>query len=100
LEQCGIVGKFKDLIKSYPTDRYQWVIIHDHTNSNSYSNWELVKHIPQGSIFDPLFFSLFINDGIITIPSSVEFSTKVMQWIYYIVSKMDQWKISKKWTVN
>lgn len=35
LEQYGIVGKFKDLIKFYPTDRYQWVIIHDHTNSNS-----------------------------------------------------------------
>jgi len=23
LEHYGIVGKFKDLIKSYPTDRYQ-----------------------------------------------------------------------------
>jgi hypothetical protein len=78
------------LIKSYPTDRYQWVIIHDHTNSNSYSNWELVKHVPQGSIFDSLFFSLFINDSIITIPSSMELSSKVMQWIYCIVSKLDK----------
>jgi hypothetical protein len=62
LEQYGIVGKFKDLIKSYPTDRYQWVIICDHTNNNSYSSWELFKHVPQGSVIDPLFFSLFIND--------------------------------------
>jgi hypothetical protein len=45
LEQYGLVGKFKALIKSYLTDRYQRVIIHDKTNSNSYYSWELVKHI-------------------------------------------------------
>jgi hypothetical protein len=57
LEQYGIIGKFKALIKSYLTERYQRVTIHNNANNNSYSSWELVKHgIPQGAILCPLFF--------------------------------------------
>jgi hypothetical protein len=57
LEQYGIIGKFKALIKSYLTERYQRVTIHNNVNNNSYSSWELVKHgIPQGAVLGPLFF--------------------------------------------
>jgi hypothetical protein len=97
LEEYGIGGKFKALVKSYLTDRYQRVITHNNTNNNSYSGWKLVSHgIPQGSVLGPLFFLLFVNglllitiqnaklmlyaddtSLIITCSSYVKFSTKV-----------------------
>jgi hypothetical protein len=44
LEQYGIVGKFKALIISYLTERYQRVVIHNNAYNSSHSDWELVKH--------------------------------------------------------
>jgi hypothetical protein len=97
LQQYGILGRFKALIKSYLTERYQRVVIHNSTNNSSYSDWELVKHgVPQGSVLSPLLFLLFRNNLpitsstnselvlyandtslVITSSNSVEFSTKV-----------------------
>jgi hypothetical protein len=56
LEQYGIMGRFKALIKSYLTERYQRVIIQNNSKS-SYSDWKMIKHgVPQGPILGPLFF--------------------------------------------
>jgi hypothetical protein len=56
LEQYGIVGRFKALIKSYLTEIYQRVIIQNNSKS-SYSDWKMIKHgVPQGFILGPLCF--------------------------------------------
>jgi hypothetical protein len=65
LEFYGTEGKFKTLIESYLTCRYQKVILNNNnnTNINTSSKWELIKNgVPQGSILDPLFFLLYITD--------------------------------------
>jgi len=59
LEFYGFEGKFKTLIESYLTCRYQKVILNNNANTNSSSKWELIKNgVSQGSILGPLFFLL------------------------------------------
>ena len=58
LKYYGIRGTSLALIKSYLTNRYQYVKFE---NSDS-ELLEIITGIPQGSILGPLFFSVFIND--------------------------------------
>ena len=58
LERYGIRGRFRALIKSYHTERYQTVALNDKTNTVNCSNCELLKHgVPQCLILGPLFFN-------------------------------------------
>jgi len=96
------------------SQRYQRVIVHNNTNNNSYSSWNLVQQvISQGSILDPLFF-LFIKDVpiiskndtlvlyaedasiAITSPSSTEFSTEVST----VLADINEWFKSNLLSLN
>ena len=54
LNNYGIRGNAYDLLKSYLTNRYQYV----HINNNSSTS----KQVPQGSILGPLLYIIYVND--------------------------------------
>ena len=54
LEFYGIQGKFKTLIKSYLTERFQKVTLGNTIENSKSSKWKQIKNgVPQGSILGP-----------------------------------------------
>ena len=58
LERIGISGNFLGLLKSFLSNRFQWVVLNDHCFS-----WLSVQaRVLQGSILGPLHFLIYIYD--------------------------------------
>ena len=57
LKCLGLSGKYYGLINSFLRSRHQRVVL-----SGQSSKWSIKAGVPQGSIFGPLFFLLYIND--------------------------------------
>ena len=58
LERYGFRGKTLDLIKSYFSDRSQYIFLNSKTSNSIDVNYG----VPQGSILGPNFFLIYIND--------------------------------------
>ena len=58
LKRLGICGKYYGLTHSFLNDRHQRVVL-----NGQCSNWSKIKvGVSQGSILEPLFFLVYIND--------------------------------------
>ena len=87
----GIKDKAFKLLKSYLTDRKQFVVFN---NQNSETT-DITTGVPQGSILGPLFFSICIND-LITVSDKLKFVMYADDTtIYYNIEEFDQYNLQQ-----
>ena len=89
LSHYGIKDNAFKLLKSYLTDRKQFVVFN---NQNSETT-DVTTGVPQGSILGPLFFSICIND-LITVSDKLKFVMYADDTtIYFNIEEFDQYNL-------
>ena len=91
LSHYGIKDNAFKLLKSYLTDRKQFVVFN---NQNSETT-DITTGVPQGSILGPLFFSICIND-LITVSDKLKFVMYADDTtIYFNIEEFDQYNLQQ-----
>ena len=91
LSHYGIKDNAFNLLKSYLTDRKQFVVFN---NQNSETT-DITTGVPQGSILGPLFFSICIND-LITVSDKLKFVMYADDpTIYFNIEEFDQYNLQQ-----
>ena len=87
----GIKDKAFKVLKSYLTDRKQFVVFN---NQNSETT-DITTGVPQGSILGPLFFSICMND-LITVSDKLKFVMYADDTtIYFNLEEFDQYNLQQ-----
>lgn len=99
LEKYGIRGVALSWIKSFISDRYQFVSIKHYVNNivREYASdtQSISVGVPQGSILGPLLFILFIND-IISVPGQDAYMTLYADDIALLISDRNESLVKQK----